>query len=222
MKKIVKHTEPRTFVEHRAKPHSNFDNIPLFVKEELRQSLLVEQGFICCYCMKRIPENNPPKIKIEHFRCQDENEHLQITYSNLFGACTGNEGQPRIKQTCDTKKGNIDLNINPIANLPDCESLFKYDADGEMSSNNADPEINRQINDVLNLNMQTLKDGRRAIYLEVQKKVQSESRQFKDRRLKVRYLEQERLKWLTKSENKFKPFCMVAVYYLTKKIRQTQ
>lgn len=220
MKKIVKNPEPHTFVEHRTKPHSNFDNIPFDVKEELRQNLLLEQGSICCYCMKRIPENNPPKIKIEHYKCQDDNEHLQITYTNLFGACTGNEGQPKIKQTCDTKKGNLVLNINPTATLPNCESLFKYNADGEISSDNED--VNKQIRDVLNLNMQTLKDGRREIYLEVQKKVESESRQLKDKKVKLKYFEQERKKWLTKNDDKFKPFCMVAVYYLTKKIRQNK
>lgn len=220
MKKIIKNPEPNTFTEHRVKPHSNFDNIPFDVKEELRQNLLLEQGFICCYCMKRIPENNPPRVKIEHFKCQDDNKHLQITYTNLFGACTGNEGQTKIKQTCDTKKGNTGLNISLISNLPNCESLFKYNADGEISSNNGDAEIDRQINDVLNLNMQTLKDGRRGIYLEVQKKIESESKQLRDKKVRLKYFEQEKQKWLTKKDDKFKEYCMVAVYYLTKKIRQ--
>ena len=222
MKQIVKLNEHNSLVEHRAKEHSTFDNIPLNVKEHLRQNLLSEQGYICCYCMKRIPEINPPTLKVEHFSCQADNKHLQLTYSNLFASCTGNEGQPKIKQTCDTKKGNSILTINPISNAPNCEGLFKFNADGEVSSFIENTDIERQINEVLNLNMQTLKDNRREIYLEVQKNVEAESRKLGSKQLKLSYFEKEKNKWLTRSDNKFKPFCMVAVYYLNKKIRQFQ
>lgn len=222
MKQIIKLNEPNSLVEHRAKEHANFDNIPLTVKEQLRQNLLSEQGHICCYCMKRIPESNPPNLKIEHFCCQADNNQLQLTYSNLFASCTGNEGQPKIKQTCDTKKGNSVLTINLISNHPNCESLFKFNADGEISLLIENDEIKKQINDVLNLNMQTLKDNRREIYLEVQKKVENESRKLGSKQLKLNYFEKEKKKWLNRSENKFKPFCMVAIYYLNKKIRQNQ
>ena len=222
MKKIVKLVELNSFIKHRTKEHSNFDNIPTNTKEQLRQNLLLEQGYLCCYCMKRIPESNPPNIKIEHFSCQADNQHFQLTYSNLLASCTGNEGQTKIKQTCDTKKGNSMLAINPISNHPNCESLFKFNADGEISSLIENEDINRQINEVLNLNMQTLKDNRREIYLEVQKNVENESRKLGSKKLKLSYFEKEKDKWLTRSENKFKPFCMVAVYYLNKKIRQNQ
>ena len=227
MKQIIKLKEPNSFVEHRTKTHSNFDNIPPEAKEELKQKLLVEQGKICCYCMKRIPEKIEKdgiisyEMKVEHFKCQDQYESLQLTYLNLFGACTGNEGKPKKLQTCDTKKAKQELTINLLTNSPNCETMFKYNAEGEISSVNDDPEINRQINEVLNLNMQTLKDGRSEIYLGVQRKVEVESRQKENNQLKVSYFQQEREKWLIKSsDNKFKPFCMVAVYYLNKKIRQ--
>jgi uncharacterized protein (TIGR02646 family) len=222
MKQIVKLNEPNSLLEHRANAHSNFDNIPSNIKEQLRQNLLSEQGYICCYCMKRIPESNPPNLKVEHFCCQADNEHLQLTYSNLFASCTGNEGQPKKIQTCDTKKGNSRLTINPISYPPNCETLFKFNAEGEISSVNDDAEINRQINEILNLNMQTLKDNRREIYIEVQKNVEAESRRLGSKQLKLRYFEKERSKWLNRLDNKFKPFCLVAVYYLNKKIRQSQ
>lgn len=222
MKQIIKLNEPNSLVEHRAKEHSNFDNIPANTKEQLRQNLLSEQGHICCYCMKRIPENNPPNLKVEHLFCQADNQNLQLNYSNLFASCTGNEGQPKIKQTCDTKKGNSVLTINPISNSPNCESLFKFNADGEISLLIENADISRQINEVLNLNMQTLKDNRREIYIGVQRKVEAESKKLGNRQLKLNYFEKEKNKWLTRSNNKFEPFCMVAVYYLNKKIRQCQ
>ena len=70
--------------------------------------------------------------------------------------------------------------------------------------------------------MQTLKDNRKKIYLEVQKRTESESKQHTTKQLKIRYFEQERNKWLNKVDGKYKEFSMVAVYYLTKKIKQNQ
>jgi len=221
MKRINKIQPPKTFVEFCNKPHAIYDGSD-FPKEELRQSLLSEQGRICCYCMKRIPENTYPYMKVEHFKCQDNYGELQLHYPNLFGACIGNEGKPKKLQTCDTKKGNSDLTISLTSNAPNCETLFKYNAEGEISSINDDNDINRQLNDILNLNMQTLKDERREVYLEVQKNVEAESRQFANRQLKLSYFQQEKEKWLTRNDNKFRPYCMVAVYYLNKKIRQYQ
>lgn len=222
MKQITKLRQPNSLIEHRAKQHSFFDNLTIEAKDELRQNLLSEQGYICCYCMKRIPEISSPYMKIEHFKCQDLHGMLQLSYVNLLGACTGNEGQTKIKQTCDTKKGNSSLSIQPTSNTPSCEILFKYNSEGEISSVNNDADINKQLNDILNLNMQTLKDGRREVYLEVQSKVEVESKHYENKQLKLKYFEEEKDKWLSRTNDKFKPFCMVAVYYLTKKIRQLQ
>lgn len=220
MKQVNKTAEPNSLLQHRAKQFSNFDNIPLDTKEEIRQSLLAEQGHICCYCMKRIPEHTSPYMKVEHYKCQANFGNLQLTYSNLIGACTGNEGQPKIKQTCDTKKGDLELTINLTSNLPSCETLFKYNAEGEISSINDNAEIDRQLNEILNLNMQTLRDGRSEIYLEVQEKIRVESKKFKnDKASFTKLLEQERSKWLNRIDNKHRPYCMVAVYCLTKKLR---
>jgi uncharacterized protein (TIGR02646 family) len=223
MKQIVKTAEPNSLLQHRASQFANFDNISFATKEELRESLLSEQGHICCYCMKRIPEHTSPYMKVEHYKCQDNFEALQLTYTNLFGACTGNEGQPKIKQTCDTKKGNAELTISPTSTLPNCETLIKYNAEGEISSITDNADINRQLNEVLNLNMQTLKDGRSEIYLEVQERVRLESKKTKkDRTSFVKFLEQEKAKWLERTDNKHRPYCSVAVYYLTKKIKQNK
>ena len=228
MKQITKIAEPQTLVQHRARQHSNFDNIPFSTKEDLRQNLLSEQGHICCYCLKRIPEKVEKDgrisydMKVEHFQCQDNYPQLQLAYANLFGSCTGNEGKPKKLLTCDTRKGNVGLSISLLSNAPNCEILFKYNAEGEISSVDNNEGINYQLNEVLNLNMQTLKDGRRQVYLEVQKKIEAESRNLGNGQLKIRYFEQEKQKWSTRYDNKFKPFCMVAIYYLSKKIRQHQ
>lgn len=223
MKQITKIQEPNSLVQHRANQPAYYHNLPLPAMNDLRANLLSEQGHICCYCTKRIPEKIEKdgtvsyEMKVEHFLCQDRNENLQLTYSNLFGACTGNEGQPKKLQTCDTKKGNLDFSINPTSTAPNCEITIKYDADGGIYTD--DEELNRQLNEVLNLNMQTLKESRKAIYLEVQKKVELESKKYADRNLKKSFFEQEKARWLTRTDDKLKPYCVVAVYYLNKKIR---
>ncbi len=228
MKRIIKSQEPNSFLQHRASQSAYYDNLSRTAKEELRESLLYEQGHICCYCLKRIPEKveNDGRIsygmKVEHYQCQAHFPELQLNYSNLLGVCTGNEGKPKKLQTCDTRKGNEVLTINLLCEVPNCESLFKYNAEGEISSANDDENINKQLNDVLNLNMQTLKDGRREVYLEVQRHIETEGRRIGNRQLRITYFEQERDRWLTLAENKLKPFCMIAVYYLNKKIRQNQ
>ncbi len=65
-----------------------------------------------------------------------------------------------------------------------------------------------------------MNDGRREVYLEVQRKVEAESKQYRTGQLKQRYFESEKQKWLTRTGNKLKPFCMVAVYYLNRKLKQ--
>ena len=159
-------------------------------------------------------------MKVEHYQSQDQFPLLQLTYSNLFGACTGNEGNPQKIQTCDTRKGKDKLTIDLLINKPNCETLFRYNADGEISSIDKNEEIDRQLNDVLNLNMQTLKDNRKQVFLEVQKRVEVESNKYKIGSLKLKYFINERENWLNKTDNKYRPFCMVAIYYLTKKINQ--
>lgn len=226
MKQIIKINEPRSLTEHRANQPAFYDGLPLQTKEDLRQNLLSEQGHICCYCLKRIPEKVEKNavvsydMKIEHHQCQELHPALQLTYTNLFGACTGNEGKPKKLQTCDTKKANNILIINLLTNTPTCESLFKYNSEGEISSIEDNDTINYQLNEILNLNMQTLKEGRREVYLEVQKKVEAESKQFGSGQLKLKYFESERQKWMNRNENKHRPFYMVAIYYLNKKINK--
>lgn len=226
MKLITKIQEPLSLVQHRANQPAFYHNLPLAAMNDLRANLLSEQGHICCYCMKRIPQKIEKdgtisyEMKVEHFRCQDNHPTLQLSYSNLLGACRGNEGNPKKLQTCDTKKGNIDISINPTLTNPNCETQIKYLANGEIHSD--DPIIEKELTEVLNLNMQTLVDGRREVFETVQKKVENESKKIADGNIRTKYFEQELHWWHTLEGGKYKPYCMVAVYYLRKKIKQNQ
>jgi len=167
MKRFVKGREPQSLVEHRLKSFTNYNNYPH--KDELRASLLTEQGCICCYCMQRISAD---RMKIEHWRSQDEYPQFQLDYNNLFGACQGGQGSPSHLQHCDTKKGNTEITINPLNNHRNCEDLIKYLATGKIYSD--DETIDKDLNDVLNLNMQTLVNNRKEVLELVLKQLKSE------------------------------------------------
>lgn len=50
---ITKNKEPKEWTEYRNTPGVDYQAIP-----ELVQSLLKEQGYICAYCMRRIPQQD--------------------------------------------------------------------------------------------------------------------------------------------------------------------
>lgn len=224
MKKINKIHPPQSFREYCAKPYAEYDGKG-FPKDDLKSSLLLEQGYICCYCMKRIPEKVVQdkivyyKMKVEHFQSQSSFSELQLDYQNLFASCTGNEGQIKSNQTCDTFKGDKQLELSLISSYPNCESFIKYNAIGEISSSSV--KINAQLTEVLNLNTQKLREARKQVYLTVQNIIEAKSRNIPNKQIKLSFFEKEKAKWLDRDDSyKLKAFCMVAVYYLDKKIKQ--
>lgn len=137
MKQIRKNKEPASLLEHRADQHS-YENLN---KLDTRMALLMEQGYICCYCMKRIPEKDiNPGCKIEHFNCQDNHKDQELDYNNMLIACYGNEGSPEMIQTCDTFKQNKSLSISPASRQRNIEELIKYKPNGEIYS--TDEQLN--------------------------------------------------------------------------------
>ena len=87
---IKKNSEPRSLTEYKKTVNSSFDNLPSNVKNDIRESLLKEQGYICAYCMKRIESSD---VKIEHYKAR--NSENELDYKNLLAVCKGNEGSPK-------------------------------------------------------------------------------------------------------------------------------
>jgi uncharacterized protein (TIGR02646 family) len=101
MRGIPKDREPFSLTEWRAASATDYDGYP--DKGTLRACLAREQRGICCYCLSRIRvESNA--MKIEHWHSQDKHPAEQLDYSNLLGACMGNEGKRVKDQHCDTRK----------------------------------------------------------------------------------------------------------------------
>ncbi|WP_421913529.1 retron system putative HNH endonuclease [Mesorhizobium sp.] len=155
---ITKGAEPNSLTQHRAQAHSNYDNYAH--KDALRTALVGEQRGICCYCTGRIGAVST-EMKIEHWQCQANYPQQQLAYGNLLGACLGGEGKSPAEQHCDTRKANRDLNWNPATPAHVIESRLRYRADGTVES--ADGDFNTQLNDVLGLNLNYLKNSRKAV-----------------------------------------------------------
>lgn len=207
MRRIAKGSEPKSLTEYRLSPGAKYDDYP--DKQTLRESLVAEQRGICCYCMSRI-DATPEKMKIEHWQSQSHFPERQLDYSNLLGACDGGIGQPPQKQHCDTRKGDRNLSRNPADPRQDVERGIRYLKNGRIESK--DPDFQREIDEVLNLNVHTLVQNRRAVfeglidYLEKLKRREDWNKPF---------LEKQLQEWNGQSSNEpLKPFCQVVVYWL--------
>lgn len=193
---------------------------------ELREQLLHEQGHICCYCMKRIPQTlseeqiarHYPKCKIEHVLSQENHPDQELNYQNLLIACNGNHGQPKKMQTCDTFKGDRDLSFNPADRYRNIEQILKYLPNGEIRSD--DRTIDRELDEILNLNTLDLKKVRAEYYKNIQQRISTEGKQRAGKEIQRRFYEAKKRKLLEMVDNKFSEYCMIGVYLINKKLRK--
>ena len=184
-------------------------------KDALRQALAAEQHGLCCYCMDRIrPELG--SMKIEHWQSQTHYLDRQLDYGNLLGACLGGEGQPAHKQHCDTRKGNRDLKWNPATALHKIEDCLCYEPDGSIRAHDVD--FDRQINDILNLNLPVLKSNRKGVLdalLRWWKYEKARLRGPVPRERLVRKRDEH-----ASGDGELKPFCQVAVWWLDRRLQR--
>ena len=93
-----------------------------------KESLIKEQGAICCYCEQRIEGSSS---HVEHFRGKARHPQKVFDYTNLHASCNGSANT--VDHCCGHKRaeqGNPDLPISPLDT--DCESRFRYTGLGKM------------------------------------------------------------------------------------------
>jgi len=221
LKKITKGKEPKSLTTYRSSiAHKNLEDSNIYedfaekTKEQcrenradnLRKQLLQEQGYICCYCMSRIDCSNS---KIEHFKPQTKYREFQIDYQNLFIACSGGEGFKSKEQFCDTKKGEKELNHIDLLSAIE----YNYTKNSKhISIISKDKNIDREINDILNLNVLLLKKNRKQVYNRVMNNLKSKGYTISNIQKVLSYYQ-------TKHNGKFEPYCEMIVYFLTKKLK---
>lgn len=206
MRKIDKAREPREWTEYRNTPNVDYQSIPPLV-----ESLLKEQGYICAYCMRRIPcrdRNSSEDHRVEHIKCRNRYPAFKLNYNNMViccpGAISGNQSFH-----CDKSKEDEDISFSPL-NGEVIESL-SYRHDGVIRSSN--PQWDEELNNVLNLNNEYLKENRKQVLdalIEVMKHTE----------VKARWLNQQLDKWSHKDEDGcYKPYCGVIEWYLKRKLK---
>lgn len=155
MLKINKGKVPKEFYEAK-RLYKNYDELDSTEKEKLKDILIPEQNNRCAYCTKRIDSNNST---IEYYiprKGKDGDMSKSLDYNNLFAVCNSTRNLPLKQQTCDVKKGDKLLHIDP--RLQNHIDTVRYDKKGIISSDNS--EFDDDLNSVLNLNSPTLVSNR--------------------------------------------------------------
>jgi uncharacterized protein (TIGR02646 family) len=169
MQTINKGDEPRCLAEHRA-AHRGWDREEFSdCKQVGREALVREQYALCCYCQRRIRAEEA-SMKVEHFVPQTDptdGERLKLQWSNLLGACLGGQGSPPRTQHCDTRKGDTRIALDPTKAA--CARKVRYATDGRAFSD--DEATDKEIRDVLQLNVGNLQTGRRAAIAELSRQI---------------------------------------------------
>ncbi|MBF0144325.1 MAG: TIGR02646 family protein [Magnetococcales bacterium] len=133
MKYICKGSPPKQFTDWLATANDawkpEFDSMYSNIKTPLKQSLMKEQGYICCYCERRLRENDS---HVEHFKPQKNFKKYALDYGNMLCSCQLElaRGEPR---HCGNSKGDWfdeKLLISPLD--PNCERKFRYTVDGKI------------------------------------------------------------------------------------------
>ena len=159
MRQITKTVPPNEFEEFCKMPGATYDTLSGNPKKALRKRLLEDQGYICCYCGRRI--QNDHHTKIEHIKCQENYGHLALDFNNMLASCDGGDmdRQKKVKPThqlhCDAKKGDNDIPISP---LEDIEELLIFFDDGTVKGKDS---IGRELIRLLGLDAKYLDSQRR-------------------------------------------------------------
>ena len=170
---IQKGTEPASLTEYKKMKHAYFDGCP---KDDIRESLLREQGYLCAYCMRRIDKDH---MKIEHWFPQNRlsGDQAKMDYKNMLASCEGHiEGSRDKDETCDTHKKEKIIKIDPRDRSSVNQIKYKSRS-GEIYADS--PELEKDLNVTLNLNSarHLLKENRKekldSVINELHRKVNS-------------------------------------------------
>jgi hypothetical protein len=153
-------------------------------------------------------------MKIEHREPQSgDTESLQLEWPNLLGACLGNEGARFSDQHCDTHKGDTRIKINPCD--AQIEHYIFFLADGTIDSRH--PDFKVDINETLNLNVQFLKENRKAALTGTLQGIErSHAGTWSESVLEKHVVELEK----PNKDGKLEEYCGVSVYWLRQRLER--
>lgn len=209
MIRIIKTREPRSWTEHRLTDGAQYE-----ASSDLRDALLADQGYLCAYCMRRIPtqdKGTTETTRIEHIIPQSKiSIEEAMDYRNMVICCPGAMESTSEKEChCDRHKGENPISFTPLD--PNFINTLSYKTDGSITSTNT--IYDQEINNVLNLNLEILKANRKAVRNQLITLLGKNDWKKGDIEKVLRiYSEKDK-------DGKKKEYSGVVISYLTKKIR---
>jgi uncharacterized protein (TIGR02646 family) len=165
MKHIIKNPESAEFTEWKAQENANwkpsYDKLRGTQKSAVHQSLMREQGYICCYCEQRLYEEDS---HIEHFSPQHRDSQAALDYANMLCSCQRKllRREPRhCGNLKDDSRYEPQLLASPLE--PSCELRFSFDGDGCINSTYTVDLVARETIRILGLDIQKLNAMRKAV-----------------------------------------------------------
>jgi uncharacterized protein (TIGR02646 family) len=224
---IKKRKEPKELVEYRRMSYASYQDMHgavikgKNVYDVVLDNLIKEQGWLCAYCMKRIPEGKTKHgASIEHIEPQSlTGEESRLDYRNMLAVCVGNRNsQMNDMKTCDARRGSLStekqkLYVNPL----DANTLksIKYNSKGIIFSE--DKNVNKSLNEVLNLNgdktglISSRKNALKTLQIEI-------NRKYPERDVPDSYLVSLLNKFQQENDKKI-PYVGILIYWLQKKLK---
>lgn len=163
MKRIFKQPEPAALSDWKARANADwqptYDDLRGREKDAVKQSLMAEQGHICCYCERRLRDMDS---HIEHFRPQNDALCDPLDYGNLLCSCQNKipKGDPRHCGNLKNGWFDQDLLISPLAEA--CEEHFAYSGDGQIRTTDPTDRAARVTIEKLGLGIPKLNDLRKS------------------------------------------------------------
>ena len=133
MKHIRKQGEPLAFANWKARANANWQPsygvLPSTTKQAVKDGLMREQGWICCYCERRLTDSDS---HIEHFKPQNAPAVDPLDFGNMLCSCQ-KQLERREPLHCGHLKGDwFDPNLLVSPLDPGCECKFRFSHDGNM------------------------------------------------------------------------------------------
>ncbi len=208
MKYIQKGKEPQDFSEWKDKQKSigvNYDYNSLYNPEKraVHDSLLSEQGYICCYSCRSVDQSNS---HIEHLDPQSKTDaELSVEYTNMLASCGRDTNKPEYcwPEYCGKKKGDLAIGVSPLQ--ANCEEFFDYSSSGEIlptANNLAHQKDAQRTIEVLGLNHFDLTEGRKQAFEALEGITQGEAE------LLAQDCQQ------MNAQGRYQPFCNAVLYFL--------
>ncbi len=209
MKYIKKSEEPESFTVWKNLANEDWqpswENFSKPQKTYVHDSLLQEQGFICCYCGRRI---NTDDSHLEHLKPRTTYPQSALEYTNILASCQKDtvRKEPLHCGKIKDKWYDDNLMISPLD--VNCAEFFRYTDDGQiLATNNSEKQLAAETTiDKLALNIDKLKNLRAKSIepiLEIINTITEEERQ----NLILGFSE-------TNSKGYYEEFCAAIIYLL--------